>query len=173
MTATRRDLLRAGSGIAAALCLSRVGARAAGVVEIAMDGRRDGSRVWFDPVGVHLERGQAVRWLNRDAGNSHTATAYHPANDRPRRIPEAASPWDSGYLLPGETFSVAFPDEGVFDYFCIPHEMAGMVGRIVVGRPGPGGWPDPSRPAAGVPEAALDTFPSVEEILRAGSVRPG
>jgi hypothetical protein len=31
-----------------------------------------------------------------------------------------------------------FQHEGVYDYFCKPHEAAGMVGRIVVGNPGSG-----------------------------------
>ena len=47
--------------------------------------------VWFDPVGLLIQPGQTVRWTNKDAGNSHTATAYHPANDgHPLRIPAGA-----------------------------------------------------------------------------------
>ena len=37
--------------------------------------------------------------------------------------------------------------EGVYDYFCAPHEMAGMVGRIIVGRPGAQPFDDYRRPA--------------------------
>ena len=65
--------------------------------------------------------------------------------------------------------------EGVYDFFCIPHEHAGMVGRIIVGQPG-------GSPAASVsaqtddveplPEIALQAFPSVGEIMRDGIVRP-
>jgi plastocyanin len=100
----------------------------------------------------------------------HTATAYHPANGgRPLRIPGHAAPWASGYLAePGETFEVKLSAEGVYDYFCAPHEMAGMVGRIVVGRPGgPGATP----PGQGVPPAARAAFPSVERIMAEGTVR--
>ena len=39
--------------------------------------------------------------------------------------------------MPGESFEVELTEPGVYDYFCIPHEHAGMVGRIVVGGPGP------------------------------------
>ena len=72
-----------------------------------MQGNTDGSHVWFDPVGIHLQPGQSITWINRDPGNSHTATAYHPKNfDRPTRLPRGAEPWNSDYLLPNETFSV-------------------------------------------------------------------
>lgn len=72
-----------------------------------MSGRPDGSRVWFDPFGVLIQPGQTVRWTNLDKANSHTATAYAPANfDHPRRIPDGAAPFDSDYLLPDESFEV-------------------------------------------------------------------
>ena len=61
---------------------------AAEPVEIVMQGRGGGSHVWFDPVGLLVRPGQTVRWTNREAGNVHTATAYHPANlDRPLAHP--------------------------------------------------------------------------------------
>ena len=135
-----------------------------------MQGRGGGAHVWFDPVGVRVRPGQAVRWTNREAGNVHTATAYHPANfDRPLRIPEAALPWDSGYLMPEGSFEVVLTEPGVYDYYCVPHEHAGMVGRIVVGDPGAGAWG--ARPAGDLPEVALAAFPPVEAILRQGIVR--
>jgi plastocyanin len=141
-------------------------------VEIAMTGRSDGSRVWFDPVGLVVEPGQTVRWVNRDNVNSHTSTAYHPANfDKPRRLPEAAAPWDSDYLLPGEAFEVTLTEPGVYDYFCVPHEHAGMVGRIVVGSAQPQGWSDGPGARDGIPDVALRGFPAVEDILQKRVVR--
>ena len=170
MRITRRSVLGMGGGIVATLSLPAL-ARAQETVEIAMAGRRDGSRVWFDPIGVRIEVGQAVRWTNRDVGNSHTATAYHPKiADRPLRIPQDARPWDSGYLLPDDTFSMTLMVPGVYDYYCIPHEMAGMVGRIVVGEPQEG-WMETA--SSTLPEAALQAFPSVEEIMTKGVVRRG
>ncbi|MEQ8394538.1 plastocyanin/azurin family copper-binding protein [Thalassobaculum sp.] len=140
----------------------------ADVVEIGMRGVDGGARVWFDPIGIRVRPGQIVRWTNHDAGNAHTATAYHPANfDRPRRIPAAATPWDTDYLLPGETFSVTLRTSGVYDYYCIPHEHAGMVGRIIVGHPGSGMYGD-----GGLPSVALREFPSVADIMANGMVRP-
>ena len=68
---------------------------------------------------------------------------------------------------------------GVYDYYCMPHEAAGMVGRIIVGKPlGPGtepfdywegkpgtkGWRE-------VPKLARETFPDIARIVSEGRVR--
>jgi plastocyanin len=171
MILTRRRVLEAGGGILAGL-LAKPATAAVGPLEIAMQGKHDGSHVWFDPIGLHVKPGQTVRWTNRDRGNSHTVTSYHPEIfARPLRIPAKARPWNSDYLLPDETFSFRFDEEGVYDYYCVPHEHAGMVGRIVVGNP-----PaiEAAAEAAGLtalPKAALDRVPSVEEIVAKGVVR--
>ena len=134
---TRRRAL----GMAAALLLPQAARAGPHVPEVRTWGNPTGSRVSFDPVGLRLLPGDSVRWTNGDAGNAHTATAYHPANSgRPRRVPAAAAPWDSGYLMPGESFTTTFTAEGVYDYYCVPHEHAGMVGRLVVGDPAADGW---------------------------------
>ncbi len=175
MTVSRRSVLRIGGGFLAGLFLPRL-PLAAEAVEIRMQGNADGSHVWFDPVSLHIEPGQTIRWINLDPGNSHTATAYHPKNfERPLRIPEGAESWDSDYLLPDETFSVTLTVEGVYDFYCVPHEHAGMVGRIIVGEPDRSSIDSLSAQAAGgepIPEMALQAFPSVDEIMRQGVVRP-
>lgn len=168
MTVSRRRVLVGGGALAAAALGLPAAAQAP--VEIVMEGTADGGRVWFNPAGVHIQPGQTVRWVNRDKGNSHTATAYAAAAGRPQRIPEGAEAWDSGYLLPDESFEVTLTTEGAYDYYCVPHEHAGMVGRIVVGSPPPG---EPYAPATGepLPDAALTAFPQVSDILAAGEVR--
>jgi plastocyanin len=171
MTPTRRQLVQAALVGAGGLALYSSGLSADAVIDIEMRGTPRGTSVWFDPVGLHIKPGQTIRWINADSGNSHTATAYHPANDgRPLRIPEFAEPWDSGYLLPGESFSVTLGQDGVYDYVCIPHEVAGMVGRIVVGHPDRD--LDDVDSLTGLPERALAAFPSVAEIVRNGVVAP-
>jgi hypothetical protein len=122
-----------------------------------------------------------VRWLVRE--NVHTATAYHPRNDHHSlRIPERAVPWDSGFLVnPGDHFEVTLTVPGVYDYYCAPHEAAGMVGRIIVGRPiGPGAESfDYWTGKAGtnrwqrVPSAARASFPSVGRIMAERRVHAG
>lgn len=173
MTLTRRRVFGLGGGLIAALALPPVLARAGGIAEITMTGTGDGARVWFDPAGLHVEPGQTIRWNNRDPSNVHTTTAYHPANDgHPLRIPRGAGSWDSGYLVLDQSFSVVLTRPGVYDYYCIPHEMAGMVGRIVVGRPSDEEWQGATSAGNGVPEVALNRFPAVAEILERGIV-PG
>lgn len=170
MILSRRRVFGLGGGLIAALALPPHSVRAAdGIAEITMTGTGDGARVWFDPAGLHVEPGQTIRWTNRDPSNVHTATAYHPANDdHPLRIPRGAKPWDSGYIRLDRSFSVVLTRPGVYDYYCIPHEMAGMVGRIIVGRPSDDGWQGVESTADGVPEAARHAFPTVADILERG-----
>lgn len=177
---TRREFLTAGGLTLASLALPKV-VRAGAPVEIQMRSSARGEEVWFDPIGLQIEPGQTVRWVMASPGNPHTTTAYHPRNaNHSLRIPEAAAPWDSGFLVkPGDTFEVTLTVEGVYDYFCLPHEAAGMVGRIVVGRAGgPGVLPydyftGGAAPPAWipVPEAARAAFPSVAAIVAGGAVR--
>lgn len=142
-------------------------------VEVTMTGRKDGSKVWFDPMGVLIVPGQKIRWVNRDKGNAHTATAYHPDNyDRPRRIPHGSASFDSDFLMPGESFESTLNQPGVYDYYCLPHEMAGMVGRIVVAEPGQqGGSEEMQYDPGDLPQSALEAFPRVADILAQGAVR--
>jgi plastocyanin len=127
----------------------------------------DGARVHFEPARLRIEPGDTVRWIQ--VSGYHSVAAYHPSNgNRELRIPEGAEPWDSGVLLgqyprEGSTFEHTFTVGGVYDYFCQPHEAAGMVGRIVVGAPGHGpGTRDfgyaPQRHWKPVPAAAQDAL---------------
>jgi plastocyanin len=171
MILTRRQMLVQGSGLAAlAFWTSNVPAQE--IIEISMQGREDGSHVWFDPVGILIEPGQTVRWTNRNPGNAHTSTSYGPENfGRPLRCPQSAKPWNSDYLLPDESYAVTFSTKGVYDYYCIPHEHAGMVGRIIVGTADPDGWMNSADPDVDLPDIALKAFPSVEEIMTRKIVR--
>jgi plastocyanin len=150
------------------------------VVEIRMTMSKDGTQPYFDPVGIHIQPGDTVRWVQ--LSNYHSVSAYHPDNgNHELRIPEQAKPWNSNVLLSeypakGSTYEYRFTVEGVYDYFCQPHEAAGMIGRIVVGAPGtgPGTQPfgyAPERDWKPVPEAARAQFPPIEEIVSKGSVR--
>jgi plastocyanin len=140
---------------------------------------KEGADVYFDPVGLRIQPGDTVRWIQVDG--YHSITAYHPANgDRELRIPERAQPWNSDVLLAeypakGSTFEHTFTVPGVYDYLCIPHEAAGMVGRIVVGEPeaGPGTRPfgyAPDRHWKPVPPLAQKAFPPIALIMERGSV---
>lgn len=162
----RRRLLWGGGGwLLSAVWLPRAQARAAAEIEVALSGTANGAEVWFRPRGLLIQPGQAVRWVNRDQGNVHTATAYHPDNGKPLRIPKGARSWDSDYLMPGQSFSVVFEVPGVYDYFCIPHEHAGMVARIVVGQVETALRPYADTDAR-LPPAALANLADVAKILQ-------
>ncbi len=89
----------------------------------------------FDPVGLFVEPGETIRYLPGRMGFT-TLTAYHPDHDNHElRIPEAAEPFDFGF--PEQVFfDWVLEVEGTYDFFSKHQEVLGMVGRIVVGRPG-------------------------------------
>ena len=119
-------------------------------------------------------------WWSRDTSIPHRAACTPPAaspwsSRRGRsfrtpstrtRIPASATSWDTEYLLPGEAFSVTLQAPGVYDYYCVPHEHAGMVGRIIVGQPGSAGYGE-----GDLPEVALRGFPAVTDIMANGVIR--
>lgn len=171
--ARRRQVLMLGGGVIAALGFPHL-LPAAPVETIEMRGTGRGERVWFAPIGLAVAIGTTLRFTNRDPGNSHTSTAYHPETfDRMLRIPAKATPWDSDFLLPDESFEVTLTVPGVYDYYCIPHEMAGMVGRIVVGRPGDSGWQGPGQGSEDLTPEVIAAFPSVGAILAKGRIVKG
>jgi len=104
---------------------------------------------YFDPIGLHIEPGDTVRWINESG--SHSAKAYKD------RIPDGVPAFDSGiFNEEGAEFEQTFSTEGTIDYFCTPHKSLGMVGRVVVGEPG--GPADGSMPPDGdVPESGRIT----------------
>lgn len=100
----------------------------AAAVVVEMD-----NRLRYLPDTVRVRVGETVRWRNT-SDVLHTVTAD---GDRAVRatsvvLPAGASPFDSGDLAPGEEYSHTFTVEGEYRYFCIPHELAGMVGTVIV-----------------------------------------
>lgn len=95
-----------------------------------------GVGLWFfEPVGLSIERGQTVEWLATRWGP--TVTSFHPSIDNQElRIPDGAKPFDSGPLAQGDTFRWTFEVEGTYDYYSKSHTAMGLIGRIVVGKPG-------------------------------------
>lgn len=184
-TFSRRRLLARAAGLAASLWVgawsrTAYAKGAVPVVEVVATLSADGHLAYFDPVGLWVAPGTVVRW--RVEQGVHTVTAYHPNNrNHEWRIPSEAQPWDSGYLTEEagrNTYEYRFALPGVYDYFCLPHEFAGMVGRIVVGEPGDGpgtrpfGWGGAQWQP--VPEAAQRVFPPVVTVMEQKVVRfPG
>jgi plastocyanin len=91
----------------------------------------------FSPDNITITKGQTVTWVN-SSDMPHTATgdpAQNPVADQfpdYATLPAGAEAWDSGILQPGESFSYTFDVEGTYNYFCLPHVLAGMTGTITV-----------------------------------------
>lgn len=107
----------------------------------------------FDPHIIWVKPGGTVTW--EVESGSHTATAYHPDTDKPLRIPDGATPWDSETLSEtGVTFEHSFETKGVYDYYCSPHEATGMIGSVIVGEPDAHGQPGLAASQDDLPEKA-------------------
>lgn len=145
-TPSRRQFMGLlGTGAAASMRMS--GAASAQEMPVISMGNN-----FFDPIGIRVEPGTTVRF-EIEAG-THSATAYD------NRIPSEATSFDSGVISEGG-FEHTFDTPGTYDYYCIPHQSMGMVGRIVVGKPG---GPAEDGP---IPDG---TVPDSETIVNQGTV---
>lgn len=76
----------------------------------------DSSPGYENPV-VQIKAGDVVVWSN--VGEvEHTVTAVDES-------------FDSGYMKPGERFSVRFVNKGSYDYYSVP-QLGWMIGKIIV-----------------------------------------
>lgn len=101
------------------------------------------SSIAFAPDSLTVTRGTTVVWKNTNS-RTHTVTAYEDA------IPAEATYFATGGfesqaaavdgyysqlaggLGTSETYAHTFSVPGEYRYFCIPHENAGMTGRVIV-----------------------------------------
>jgi len=97
----------------------------------------DGEKYYFDPIGLFVEPGTTVTWVNVEGAHSSVAYAESVDQADTTRIPEDAEPWSSDILSEADaTFEHVLETPGTYDYFCGPHKSLGMIGRLVVGEPG-------------------------------------
>lgn len=91
------------------------------------------NRLEFSPDTVVIQVGSTVRWTNTSV-LPHTVTADPEKAVRPDNVqlPDGAPPFDSGNMDPGAVFVHTFTVPGTYRYVCVPHELAGMVGVVVV-----------------------------------------
>ena len=97
----------------------------------------------FVPDTYEITAGDTVGWRNTSSAD-HTVTAYDDgipgsatyfATGGYETEAAAREEWfDSrgGNLGPRETFEQTFGVAGTYAYVCLPHERAGMTGKIVV-----------------------------------------
>ncbi len=75
-----------------------------------------------------------MTFRNTSAAVEHTATCDPAEASNPDNVslPANATAWDSGVVPAGGQFSHTFTVAGQYRYFCIPHELQGMLGTINV-----------------------------------------
>ncbi|MFB6069006.1 MAG: plastocyanin/azurin family copper-binding protein [Halobacterium sp.] len=119
-------------------------------------GGSDGGQTWtktstvkmtgsltFDPDHVKVDAGTTVTWKNA-SGIGHTVTAYEDelpdgasyfasgGFDSEKAANDGYSNDKSGLVSKGDSFTHEFQTKGTYKYYCIPHEMNGMVGYVKV-----------------------------------------
>ena len=85
------------------------------------------------PAKVTIKVGETVTWRNK-------SILVHSVTTDPKRVqnpvnvksPEGAAPFDSGTIASGKAWSRRFDIAGEYRYCCVPHEILGMVGTLVV-----------------------------------------
>jgi plastocyanin len=119
-------------------------------------GGNQASVLRFLPVNLTVQPGDSVTWLGSDPHEVHTVTFYDPAGKVPDFIvpqPQPSGPpklvlphaapendtvvdsnelYNSGLLLPDQTYTSTFPKPGVYTYVCVVHAPQGMFGTITV-----------------------------------------
>jgi halocyanin-like protein len=114
-------------------------------VEVGVDA--NGGAFGFGPPAVHVDNGATVQFEWTGEGGGHNV------------VSDGDGPLDSGSAVSnaGVNYEHTFEEDGIFNYYCAPHEGLNMKGSIVVGEEYPtqtlgGGGPvevDPHE--AGVP----------------------
>jgi len=128
-------------------------------------GGNQASVLRFLPVDLAVKAGDSVTWVGNDPHEVHTVTFYDPAGKVPDFIvpqPQASGPprlvlphaapendtavdsldlYNSGLLVPGQSYTFTFPKPGIYTYVCVVHAPQGMFGKVVVEAAGTTGAP--------------------------------
>lgn len=135
----RRALLGAVAAVSVAGCIDRLTSGSDRIQggDIGMSAHS------FIPEEYHTTVGETVTWIN-SSSRGHTVTAYDdkiPADasffstGEYESTAEAVAAWHEyggGRIDVGETFSHTFEVPGTYEYFCEPHVLGGMIGRVIV-----------------------------------------
>ena len=75
----------------------------------------------FEPAEVSIAAGESVHFINNMLPPHNVVVEDHPELSH-----EALA------MLPGEDFTIDFPEPGDYTYWCAPHKGAGMIGTVHV-----------------------------------------
>lgn len=106
----------------------------------------------YEPADVTIQPGDSITWTNPRLHTTGSAED-HPTNCRQGNS-TGTCPWASEPMPPGGSFTVTFPAEGSFNYFCAVHPY--MEGRITVGDGDPS-EPEPTDEPSSEPPAPSPT----------------
>ncbi|HUN59114.1 MAG TPA: plastocyanin/azurin family copper-binding protein [Candidatus Binataceae bacterium] len=94
----------------------------------------------YQPSSIVITAGQTVEWHNNgQVSHSVVDDAKRAANPGDALIPAGVPTFNSGNVMPGASFKHTFTVPGRYRYFCMSHELDGMVGQVIVLPAGPGG----------------------------------
>ena len=113
-----------GAGISAATLALTLSANAA-TVKLGTDS----GGLAFDPSTVTIKAGESVEWVN-NAGFPHNIVFDEDAI--PGGVNAEALSHEDYLNAPGEKVSTKFTEAGTYEYYCEPHQGAGMQGKVVV-----------------------------------------
>lgn len=142
---------------------------------------------FFDPVGLHVQSGDIVQFTFNTP--DHTVTAYHESIAFQTRVPEESPPFSSPIVTTGGAWLYQFDQEGVYDLYCGPHHVMGMVMRVVVGDIAEDEYPAYMETTEGIPPFGEEfahllvqfsdetdhvewVFPTPKEILTSSALDP-
>jgi plastocyanin len=98
---------------------------AAGVIDMGFSS--------YTPKSVTIHVGDMVEWRNTSI-ITHTVTAdsRHAKDPANAAVPSSVQPFDSGDIAAGKVFTHVFTAPGIYRYFCMHHDVDGMLGTITV-----------------------------------------
>jgi plastocyanin len=96
----------------------------------------------YQPDSIVITAGQTVEWHNNgQVSHSVVDDAKRAAKPDDALIPRDVSTFSSGNIMPGHVYKHTFKVPGRYRYFCMSHELDGMVGEVIVRPASPGGEP--------------------------------
>ena len=123
----------------------------------------------YQPDSIVITAGQTVEWHNNgQVSHSVVDDATRAAKPDDALIPSGVSPFNSGSIMPGHTFKHTFTVPGRYRYFCMSHELDGMVGQVIV-RPAEPGEP-PIAQAKSEPSKNLERGRTGQSQISAASL---
>jgi plastocyanin len=83
----------------------------------------------FEPAGLRVEPGDVVLFTAESP--DHAVTAFHERHGRQNRVPDGIGPISSPIVPVGGHWLYRFEEAGVYDLYCPPHGVFGMVMSVV------------------------------------------